>query len=560
MINLSLPPQYEDISSTQIRDYIDRNRDISMLVDPLAQKYIYTNGLYRREPQYKTPATPVSTDVEVVENPSRDLLGKLCRQFLDGSGETMERLTAFLEKANPRVLLLKEIGNQGKVLGFSMFHWARLSMLYNEFRNNMASEYIRDNAVGRIVVLDGIFAGKKSRHASLEQIILTETLCYCLAKDYNYAVYRDIMEDCPAGTVEEVLELQGFERLYFGNSRQPVFIVDMSSPCTLNLDVSNVIKESFRNTENVRRAITRSRKRLQKVLSRLYPGKLVLPFDIGMLTQNITKKICAENGVDTAPSVPRKLGPAVCVPFGSILHNQIVPNTVTKTLHTEKLFQPDMKSFRIGPFPYYMDLETQVKMLRSFDRPIILVDDLLNKGYRFKALDPLLKREGIRVKKFIVGILSGRGKELTDIQDREVDSAYFIPRLKAWFNESALYPFLGGDTLWRGIYPRWNLIPSINLILPYTSPTFISDVSNSSVFELSETCIKNSIDIMTTLEEEYQVMNERSLTLDLLGEVVYPPRCPDHGINIKYDMTVNPSHYLENDLELLMRLRHTIVK
>ena len=30
-----------------------------MLVDPLA-KYIYANGLYRREPQYKTPVTPVS--------------------------------------------------------------------------------------------------------------------------------------------------------------------------------------------------------------------------------------------------------------------------------------------------------------------------------------------------------------------------------------------------------------------------------------------------------------------------------------------------------------------
>jgi len=560
VISLSLPPQYEDISSTQIRDYIDRNRDISMLVDPLAQKYIYANGLYRREPQYKTPVTPVSTDVEVVENPDRSLLEKLFYRIVGGNGETMEKLAPFLQRSSPRVLILKEIGNGNRVLGFSMFHWARLSMLYSEFNNNMASEYVRDNAVGRIVVLDGIFTDKKSRHENLEQIILTETLCYCLAKDYNYAVYRNIIEDYPDDKTEEVLELQGFQRLYFGNSRLPIFIVDMSSPCTINLDISNVIKETFRNAESVKQSIIRSRKRLQGALTGLYPGKLVLPFDISILKQNITKKICAENGVDTVPSVPRKLGPAVCVPFGSILYNQIVPNTITKSLHTEKLFQPDMKSFKIGPFPYYLDLETQVRMLRSFDRPIILVDDLLHKGYRFKALDPLLKREGIRVKKFIVGILSGRGKELSDIQDREVDSAYFIPRLKAWFNESALYPFLGGDTLWRGIYPRWNLIPSINLILPYTSPTFLSDVSNRSIFELSETCINNSIDIMTTLEEEYQVMNERSLTLDLLGEVVYPPRCPDHGTNMNYDMNKSPSHYLQNDLELLNRLRHTIVK
>jgi hypothetical protein len=65
---------------------------------------------------------------------------------------------------------------------------------------------------------------------------------------------------------------------------------------------------------------------------------------------------------------------------------------------------------------------------------------------------------------------------------------------------------------------------------------------------------------MTALEEEYQIMNERSLTLDLLGEVVKPPRCPDRGTNMNYDMNINPSHYLNNDLEALKRIEHTIVK
>ncbi len=560
IITLSLPRQYEDISSTQIRTYIDQNRDISMLVDPLAQKYIYSNGLYRREPQYKTPVSPVSIDIEIVEDPGPDFLRTLARQIFRDSEKAFESLIAFSRKSSPRVLLLRDINNGNRILGFSLFHWVRLSMLLKEFQNQMASEYIRDNTVGRIVVMDGIFTDRSCRGQNLEQIILTETLCYCLAKDYNYAVFRNIVEGSPTRAVEEVLELQGFEKLYFGNQNEPIYLVDMSSPCTLNLDVSTIIKESFNDTENVEKAVCRSRKKLQRALSNLYPGKLLLSFNMGMLNQNLTKKICAENGVNTVPSMPRRLGPAVCVPFGTILNNRIIPNTVTKSLHTEKLFQPDMKSFKIGPFPYYLDLETQVRMLRSFNRPIILVDNLLHKGYRFKALDPLLKREGIKVKKFIVAVLSGRGKELMDVQDREVDSAYFVPRLKAWFNESDMYPFLGGDTLWRGVYPQRNLIPSVNMILPYTSPTFLSDVSNRAIFELSETCISNSIDIMTALEEEYQIMNERSLTLDLLGEVVKPPRCPDRGTNMNYDMNINPSHYLNNDLEALKRIEHTIVK
>lgn len=112
-------------------------------------------------------------------------------------------------------------------------------------------------------------------------------------------------------------------------------------------------------------------------------------------------------------------------------------------------------------------------MIKSFDRPVILVDNILHKGYRMKALDPLLKKKN-SCTKILAGILSGRGKDLMDIQNREVDSVYFIPKLKIWFNENALYPFIGGDALWRDVYPKRNLLPSINLIMPYTSASFIS--------------------------------------------------------------------------------------
>src|SRR5690606_34053643 len=44
ILRLSLPPQYEDISSTQIRESIDLNRDVSNQIDPLAQRYIYKYG------------------------------------------------------------------------------------------------------------------------------------------------------------------------------------------------------------------------------------------------------------------------------------------------------------------------------------------------------------------------------------------------------------------------------------------------------------------------------------------------------------------------------------
>jgi hypothetical protein len=215
-----------------------------------------------------------------------------------------------------------------------------------------------------------------------------------------------------------------------------------------------------------------------------------------------------------------------------------------------------MKDFKIGPYPFYLDLETQVKMIKSFERPVILVDNILHKGYRMKALDPLFKEEGITVQKIICGILSGRGKDLMDIQNREVDYVYFIPRLKIWFNENSLYPFIGGDALWRGSFPERNLLPSINLTLPYTSPNFIRNSTNSAIYNLSEVCIENSKDILTVLEDEYHILHERNLNLLNLGQVFTAPRCPDKGKNMDYDLNLSPSHYIKNDLELLTRFEN----
>ena len=53
LLLLSLPPFYETVSSTRIRASVDQNLDISMLVAPVVQTYIYECGLYVRSPEQK---------------------------------------------------------------------------------------------------------------------------------------------------------------------------------------------------------------------------------------------------------------------------------------------------------------------------------------------------------------------------------------------------------------------------------------------------------------------------------------------------------------------------
>ncbi|MFA7662000.1 MAG: cytidyltransferase, partial [Anaerovoracaceae bacterium] len=311
--------------------------------------------------------------------------------------------------------------------------------------------------------------------------------------------------------------------------------------------------------ERVLTVMDKAHRNLQMALTKLFPGNLVISFNAGVLHHKLVKMITVDNQVPAEPSPERRLGPYMCVPFGKILRVAAVPNTVTKTLHTDKVFEPDIQSFTIREYPNYSPLLHQVRTIKSFERSVILVDDLLHKGYRIRELDPLFKAENVNVRKLVVGILSGRGKDLMTIQKRKVDSAYFIPNLRAWFVESSIYPFIGGDSVARKGTENVSVIPSINLIEPYVAPAFLGQAEKETIYQFSLTCLENARDILTVLEEEYQVLYEKNLTLKRLGEVVISSRSPDQGDCLSYDLNLAPSVYVANDIEKLKRLRSSLV-
>lgn len=553
---LRLNSKYSNISSSQIRNSIDNNRDISTLVDPMAEQYIYANGFYQRESQDKDFIKSLWLDREVFKNFGNEVLNRINQCIPDCTYNFINKIREISSKPSFCIVFLKDTVRK-EILGFCIMHWIRPSMLYNEFKNTGVSQYIRENSTGRIISIDGLYIKNKYKKEKLAQILFTEALSLYVSKDYEYAVYKNAFKrEIYGSDIFPLLKLYGFIKIPFCDDDSPIYAVNMNAPCIINFDLQNIIKEPFRSNPKIVNAIYKCRKKLIESVVKLYPGELILSFNVNFVYQCLIRKICKENLVPTYNLSPKKLGEAMCVPYGDILERYIIPNTVTKALHTEKLFFPDMKKFIIGEFPHYLDLNTQIKMIKAFQRPVILVDNLLHKGYRIKAVDPIFKKEDVEVKKIIVAVLSGRGKDLMDMQGRAVESVYFIPRLKLWFNENSLYPFIGGDALYRGSYPERNLLPSINLILPYTYPAFIKNTSKSNIYGLSRTCLENSLNILETIEEEYHVIHEKNLTLSYLGQVFATPRCPDPGKNISFNLNLPASGYIKNDLEILTRMKH----
>lgn len=557
LVELQLPLYLEDISSTQIRDNIDNNRDVSNLIDSLAQSFIYDRNLYTREPLDKGVLKSKPFTIEVIEDLSQNIVDEI-GHYIFMYTNLYENIGEQLISKKIKLLVIRDSKNTNKLIGFSAFHKIGSSEVYGEFQSQYIANYVREKTAGRIIVIDGIFINPSKLYDNMEQIILTETLAYCLKNDFTYAVYYNIMNNINSEAVIETLVLQGFTEILDEDAKKSVYAVDMKFPICLTLNMESFIKEPLNTNDKVHEAISIARKRLQRSMTELYPGSLVLSIDNDMINQTLINKICDMNNVSNEMQLPRILGENMCVPFGNILKGMVVPNTVTKSLHTEKVYSTDARTFKITEYPFYSPIEIQVKTLKSFEKPVILVDDLLHKGYRIKEIDPIMKRNNIEVKKIIVGIMSGRGKDLMDIQGRDADCAYFIPNLRIWFNENLMYPFLGGDGMWLNNDNMLNLIPSINLILPYYSPMYIGETSNEAIYNLSMISLENAKLILQTLEAEYQELFEKKLTVKRLGEVLISPRLPYMGDNIYYDLNKEASSFMDASIEMLIKLERII--
>ncbi|MBQ3389671.1 MAG: hypothetical protein IJG57_01175 [Firmicutes bacterium] len=530
IIELALPPHLEDISSSKIRDNIDENRDISSLIDPVVQNYIYDNALYLRQPMYKYILPAMDLDFRS-----------------DRSGGALHSVS------------ILDASRNGEIVAEAHVHSVEPRMLYEEFGNQKLAAYIRERAPGRTLILDRIWADSVSLDEDTYQLILTEALSEALKDDYTYAIYNQPQSGRTDRKLLEVLQRQGFKQIVIDGTPTGCYGVDMKSPVTLIQNMSTVLKSPLNKNPRIEKVLKKAHERLQYSLTGMFPDTLVLSFNSFVLHNKLVQMITKGNGVPSEEGEKRVLGPYMCVPFGKILNHMAVPNTVTKTLHLEKCFSPDLSGFHIKEYPNYAGIEDQVRTIRSFCRPVILVDDILHKGYRMQRLDPVLTDNGVQVHKLIVGILSGNGKDLMSVQKRAVDSVYYLSNLKAWFVESSMYPFIGGDGVERHTGTIDDDFTAINLILPYVLPGFLSkSCSKAAIYDFSMVCLENARDILKALEEEYQKEFQRKLTLRRLPEVINAPKLTDVGQCLDFDRTLAASTYVEDDIERLQRLKGLI--
>lgn len=543
VLELTLPPQLEEISSTRIREAVDANRDISNLIDPTVQEFIYRRGLYLREPQDK----PVLRTEDLSFLPaSPETAEKFLRTML--SVPTAAALRTQIESRGDDVMVCRD--TDGTILGAASYACLDSARLFARLGDPALSGLVRQNAGGRTLLISGLFVPRGERQSDLCQLLITEVLTLALSREFTYALYLPL-EGAVSGYGRQLLTLQGF--VPAGDSTDAL-AVDMRCPIVLSRNVDTAVKAPFSSSPRVLAAIAAAHRRLQAALTKLQPGSLVLSLSAGVIYHRLLQRITGRNGVPAEPTTPRILGPDICVPYGKILRGVAVPNTVTKTLRTDKVYEPDLSTYSIEAYPDYSPLPDQVRTIHAFARPVILVDDMLHDGKRIRRLAPLLAETNTPVDQVLVGYLTGMGRDLMEQLGYDVDAIYYLPNLRLRFVESTLYPFIGGDTVRRSEALPGGLQPAVNRILPYAAPEY-TGMDDETAWELSLCCLENARDILLALETEFRSLYARNLTLSRLGEAVILPLCPDKGGCMTYDLSRAASTYLEGDIELLKRMR-----
>lgn len=552
----SLEYKYEMIDVNQIRRNIDNNWDAYDVIDDLATHFIKSHNLYKNEPQFKSVVTLNDLNIEIKPLKSVDNLEMLCEKFdVDFSR------VKYLQDGNDsekcpvlkREMLLIKDGVTDQVVAFSIFAKASPEHLFDEIKSLDILKDISGKAYKKILILDEIVMKPYGKVHALDQIILTETLMSLIPSGFEYAVVNCHDMNQFSNDIRGVLIRSGFIKYQCTYNNKMLYAVDMTEPIVINLDGTTRMKTDYRQHEDIRDKIKLVRTNLQQAVVSLYPGSLVLSFDRSMMYSHLIRQITQRNKVSIHHTGEN--GPYMCVPYGDIFKRWLLPNTVTKSFHTERYYNKYVEYYDVKAYPGYLSIEEQARVLKAFNRPMILVDDLVDKGNRLNSIDQYLKSNGIDIDQVIVGIMSDRGKALFERKGMTLSAAYHIPNIKIWFNEADVYPFIGGDSLLRESSNSSTLLSSVNMMLPFVYPKYISDVSKMDLYNLSMICLENAASILNEVEKVYMSLNNRCLSIENLKEVMITPRVPDVGEHMYYDNNFKPTDFLKNEIERLTKMK-----
>jgi len=152
--------------------------------------------------------------------------------------------------------------------------------------------------------------------------------------------------------------------------------------------------------------------------------------------------------------------------------------------------------------------------------------------------------------------MSGLGSRRMAQKGYPVQAGYYLPNLGAWFTESLLYPFIGGDSMsaFGQQVVRFGVLQAVNRIAPYFTAPEAHGMSVAQYVQLSEVCLDNAHLFISEIEKVYEQRHHRPLTINRLSEIFIAPRMPYYGDGVSLSANGKASEQLVYDKLRLKQL------
>ena len=179
------------------------NRDISNLIDPVIQDFIYQNGLYLRDSQTKPLLDAGTLNFQWVDAPEEQLVDDLTAGQPD-----RETVRSGILHGRDRILLLR--GSEGgELLGYVSYRYLSATQLFSALRDTGLADRIRLRSAGTTLLITSAAADSSDPLRDCLHLLMTEVLARALSDDCIYGLYRPYGAP-PEPDLEDLLTRQGF--------------------------------------------------------------------------------------------------------------------------------------------------------------------------------------------------------------------------------------------------------------------------------------------------------------------------------------------------------------
>ncbi len=522
------------INSTKIRDLIDTDESIDHLVDARSASYITDNNLYIRQPEEKQNIELWDFKIEISsirETPDifSSLPSRLLSCFLSRKKRyniSFESLLSDLKKKNAHLFIIKRATHNREFIGVILFYKIREDGIFGIIKDPAVSKFQRNNTFGKVAYIDPVFIENDSHifvKSRFHLYLIKEGYLFALQEtDLNLLKEKNSLARIEK-TEHNYNKIMGYYQIPHEFKRKEyslkLGIIDLRKPLIFINNLEDVLKVPFSQHRKIRTRIRKNREAILKILSKINKESAIISLSYKDIVFNIMERISLLNGQNPQDQF-------LCILFGNILGKYIVPGTISKALHAERVVSSEGKLIGFTHSKHYYSIPIQLKTIKAFGKRTILSDILVHSARRILNIQKAAMNVGVKIERVVSGIVSGLAKEIMDANNIASESVFYIPRLHSWYEEHMIYPFAGGDSIIDYMELQEPLNRSMLYILPFCPFEQQHNISVNDRIVFSQYALENAYNLFRDIEEIYLEYKKKNLILENIQEVLENPKIP----------------------------------